>query len=113
MLDFNFQFLIFHNLVEVDVFYWVIFNTCARLNDLLNVYSMVYHRWNLFLQLPVLLPNKVKFGALLFQLHISQLVAFYIAIVGSVAAHLRGMRPAPTSKKDTLMLREKLKQKHY
>ena len=26
-----------------------------------------------------------------------------------VAAHLRGMRPAPTSQKDTLMLREKLK----
>ena len=28
-----------------------------------------------------------------------------------VAAHLRGMRPAPSSQKDTLMLREKLK--HY
>ena len=27
----------------------------------------------------------------------------------SVAAHLRGMRSAPTSQKDTLMLREKLK----
>ena len=27
----------------------------------------------------------------------------------TVAAHMRGMRPAPTSKKDTLMLREKLK----
>ena len=27
----------------------------------------------------------------------------------SVAAHLRGMRPAPTSQKDTLMLRENLK----
>ena len=26
-----------------------------------------------------------------------------------VAAHLRGMRPAPTSKKDTIMLKEKLK----
>ena len=31
----------------------------------------------------------------------------------TVAAHLRGMRPAPTSKKDTLMLREKLKHYHY
>ena len=28
---------------------------------------------------------------------------------GSVAAHLRGMRPNPSTKKDTLMLREKLK----
>ena len=27
----------------------------------------------------------------------------------SVAAHLRGMRPTPSTKKDTLMLREKLK----
>ena len=27
---------------------------------------------------------------------------------GTVAAHLRGMRPTPTSKKDTLMLREKV-----
>ena len=26
-----------------------------------------------------------------------------------VAAHLRGMRPAPTNKKDTLILRKKLK----
>ena len=26
-----------------------------------------------------------------------------------VAAHLRGMRPTPSTKKDTLMLREKLK----
>ena len=28
---------------------------------------------------------------------------------GSVSAHLRGMRPAPTRQKDTLMLWEKLK----
>ena len=28
---------------------------------------------------------------------------------GSVAAHLRGMRPTPSTKKDTLMLMEKLK----
>ena len=28
---------------------------------------------------------------------------------GSIAAHLRGMRPTPSTKKDTLMLREKLK----
>ena len=27
----------------------------------------------------------------------------------TVAAHLRGMRPAPSTKKDTLMLRGKLK----
>ena len=27
----------------------------------------------------------------------------------SVAAHLRGIRPTPSTKKDTLMLREKLK----
>ena len=26
-----------------------------------------------------------------------------------VAAHLRGMRPTPSTKKDTLMLREKIK----
>ena len=29
--------------------------------------------------------------------------------MAAVAAHLRGLRPAPTSKKDTLMLKEKLK----
>ena len=32
---------------------------------------------------------------------------------GSVAAHLRGRRPAPTSKKDTLVLKVKLRQKIY
>ena len=31
----------------------------------------------------------------------------------TVAAHLWGMRPDPTRKKDTLMLREKLKHWHY
>ena len=30
-----------------------------------------------------------------------------------VAENLRGMRPAPTSKKETVMLRGKLKQQHY
>ena len=34
-----------------------------------------------------------------------------IANERSVAAHLRGMRPTPYRKKDTLMLREKLKLK--
>ena len=50
------------------------------------------------------LQSVLNLGGGLFQLR-----DLVFSIFAGVAAHLRGMRPTPSTKKDTLMLREKLK----